>query len=80
MTIETRYIVYPDGDRQETDRLLRMNEVVDMNGRPLTLPLMTIRMIAYRVFKVRHVEERGQLDILFYLELVPPHELASMGG
>ena len=78
MTIETSWLVYPDGDRQETDRPLRMNETVDMNGRPLSLPPPTDRMIAYRVYKIRRVEERGELDILYYLELIPAWELSSM--
>jgi len=75
MTIETRWLVYPDGDRQETERLLRVDELVDMNGFPLP-PLATgTRVIAYRVYKIRRVEERGELDILQYLELVPVSEL-----
>jgi hypothetical protein len=78
MTIETRWLVYPDGDRQETDRLLKIDQVVDMNGNPLLLPPPTARMIAYRVFKIRRLEERGSLDILQYLELVPAAELSDM--
>jgi hypothetical protein len=35
-------------------------------------------MIAYRVFKMRQVEERGSLDRLYYLELVSAGELAGM--
>ncbi|HAE21877.1 MAG TPA: hypothetical protein DCG47_06080 [Spirochaetaceae bacterium] len=78
MTIETHWLVYPDGERQETDRVLRMNDIVDMNGNPLPLPPPTDRMIAYRLYKMRRVEERGELDLLFYLELIPAWELASM--
>ncbi len=78
MTIETRYIVYPDGDRQETQRILRVDELVDMNGFTIPMPLRSAKMVAYRVFKIRRVEERGELDILQYLELVPASELAGM--
>lgn len=78
MTIETSWLVYPDGERQECERSLRMNELVDMNGRPLPLPPPTARMIAYRVFKMRQLEERGSLDRLYYLELVSAGELAGM--
>ncbi len=78
MTTETRWVVYPDGDRQETPRLLRVDDIVDMNGRPLPMPPPSERMIAYRVFKIRRVEERGELDVLHYLELVPASELAAM--
>jgi len=75
MTIETRWLIYPDGERQETDRLLRAGELVDLNGRALRLPLPSARMIAYRVYKIRRVEERGELDGLQYLELMPAAEL-----
>ncbi|HOZ71408.1 MAG TPA: hypothetical protein PLQ29_07865 [Spirochaetales bacterium] len=78
MTIETRWLVYPDGERQETDRLLRVDELVDMNGYPLPLPPPSDRMIAYRVFKIRRVEERGELDVLQYLDLVPAAELREL--
>lgn len=78
MTIETSWLVYPDGERQEFSGLLRIDQIVDMNGRPLPMPPSTSRMIAYRVYKIRRVEERGELDILYYLELVSAGELASM--
>lgn len=78
MTIETRWLVYPDGERQETDRLLRVDELVDMNGYPLPLPPPSDRMIAYRVFKIRRVEERGELNVLQYLDLVPAAELREL--
>ena len=80
MTTETRWIVYPDGDRQETQRILRVDELVDMNGFPLPMPPPSERMIAYRVYKIRRVEERGELDILQYLELVPASELRELRG
>jgi hypothetical protein len=35
-------------------------------------------MIAYRVFRIRNVEERGSTDYLHYLELVPASELADL--
>ncbi len=78
MTTETRWLIYPDGDRQETGRLLGIDELVDMNGFPVPVPPPSDRMIAYRVYKLRRVEERGELDVLQYLELVPAAELASM--
>lgn len=78
MTTETRWLVYPDGDRQETERVLGIDEIVDMNGFPLRMPPQSSRIVAYRVFKVRRFEERGELDVLHYLELVPASELESM--
>jgi len=80
MTIETRWIVYPDGDRQETQRTLRVDDIVDMNGFPLPMPPPSERMIAYRVFKIRRVEERGELDVLQYLELLSASELREFRG
>ncbi|PKL07369.1 MAG: hypothetical protein CVV51_14475 [Spirochaetae bacterium HGW-Spirochaetae-7] len=78
MTTETRWLVYPDGDRQETQRLLRVDELVDMNGFEVPVPPPGGRMIAYRVWKIRRTEERGELDVLQYLELVPASELRGM--
>lgn len=78
MTTETRWIVYPDGDRQETQKLLRVDDIVDMNGYALPMPPPSERMVAYRVFKIRRVEERGELDVLQYLELIPASELREL--
>jgi hypothetical protein len=78
MTIETRWLVYPDGDRQETQRILRVDELVDMNGQTIHPPLANPRMIAYRVWKIRRTEERGELDVLQYLMLVPALDLGSL--
>ncbi len=80
MTIETNYAVFPDGDTQEIPRRLRIDQIVDHNGLPLDLPLPTERMIAYRVIRIRHCEERGALDILHYLELIPAGELLQYVG
>ena len=77
MTIETSYVVFPEGDTQEIPRRLSIDQIVDHNGLPLCLPLPTARMIAYRVVKIRHCEERGMHDILHYLELVPAFELTQ---
>jgi hypothetical protein len=77
MTYPEYYVVFPDGDRQEIQSALRIDELVDLNGRPLALPLPTERMIAYRVVKIRHQEARGEDVMLHYLELVPATELRS---
>lgn len=77
MTIETTYLVYPDGETQETEAKLRINQLVDMNGFSLRLPLADPRIIAYRVHKIRRQETRGESNLYFYLELVPVSELAS---
>ncbi len=77
MTTYEHFIVYPDGDRQEIPGPLPFDALVDLNGRPLTLPLPTARMIAYRVVKIRRSEERGEVVTLHYLELVPAAELTE---
>jgi len=75
MTIETSYVVFPEGDTQEIPRRLSIDQIVDHNGFPLALPLSTARMIAFRVVRIRHCEERGLHDVLHYLELIPAYEL-----
>jgi len=80
MTIETHWLVYPDGDRQETEVRLRIDQLVDMNGYSLHLPLRDPQIIAYRVFRIRNVESRGELNTLYYLELVPVYELNGSTG
>ena len=75
MITEYRYIIFPEGEMQEIDHLLRVGQLVDINGFPLSLPLTTNMIIAYYVVKVRRQEERGILQILHYLELVSAAEL-----
>jgi hypothetical protein len=77
MTIDEFYIVYPEGESQELDSELRIDALVDLNGRPLSLPLSDPRIIAYRVVKIRHSEERGVHAVFHYVELVSARELLS---
>lgn len=77
MVIPEYFAVFPDGDRQEISGPLRIDTLVDLNGRPLPLPLPTNRLIAYRVTKIRHIEERGEDLALHYLELVGADELLA---
>jgi len=70
MTLYSRQIVYPEGDTQEIEHALRVNQVVDLNGNPLGLPLPTARMIAYRVYKVSTHESIGESTTLYHLELL----------
>lgn len=70
MTIRTSQVVYPDGDTQEIGWRLGINTVVDLNGRPLDLPLPTAKMIAYRVYRVATREDRGEETTSYYLELL----------
>lgn len=77
MTIDEYYIVYPEGESQAIDTPLRIDSLVDLNGRSLPLPLPSPRTIAYRVVKIRHSEERGVHSVFHYVELVPARELIA---
>jgi hypothetical protein len=77
MTIDEFYIVFPEGECQELETALRIDELVDLNGRSLALPLPSPRMIVYRVVKIRHTEERGTHSVFHYVELVPSRELLA---
>jgi hypothetical protein len=77
MTIPEYFAVFPDGDRQELEGPLRMDQLIDLNGRPLPLPLPTNRMIAYRVAGMRKQEGRGEDIAYYFLELVPADELLA---
>jgi hypothetical protein len=77
MTIDEFYIVYPEGECQELEAPLRIDQLVDLNGRALPLPLPSPRIIAYRITKVRHTEERGVHAVFHYAELVSASDLIS---
>ncbi len=76
--VRTISIVYPDGDSQEIEHELRVNQLVDLNGNPLPLPLPTARMIVYRVWKVStETTGRHEENVCYHLELVTRPELES---
>ena len=77
MTIFTSYIVYPDGDIQEIPQRLKVNQLVDLNGYPLSLPLKTARMIAYRIYKISTEQITGEENLYHYAELVNVDELET---
>jgi hypothetical protein len=69
------FIVFPEGDVQEIPRRIPINEIVDMNGNSLPLPLPTSRMIAYRVSRIKTDENRGGNETYHFLELLSAEEL-----
>jgi len=73
--ITTRKIIYPEGDEYEIEHPLTINELVDLNGFPLKLPLPTSRMIVYRVRKKTTDTYRGGETIQYFLELLTKDEL-----
>lgn len=77
MELVTRLVVYPEGDTAEIGHDLVVNQLVDLNGLPLRLPLPTSRMIAYRVFRKSTRIVRREEIVSYYLELVSEAELRS---
>jgi len=76
--LRTITIVYPEGDSVEIEHELRVNQLVDLNGNPLQLPLPTPRMIVYRVWKVSAENtRRNEENVFYHLELVTRPELES---
>ena len=75
--VRTITIVYPEGDSREIEHDLRVNQLVDLNGNPLALPLQSAKMIVYRVWKVSTRAERHTEQLSYHLELVTRPELES---
>jgi hypothetical protein len=75
MTLYANYVVYPEGDMQEIPHTLSINQIVDLNGFPLTPPLPTFKMIVYRVHRISRKESKGEVNTYHYLELVKRDEM-----
>ena len=69
------FIVFPEGDVQEIPRRLPINNIVDINGNSLPLPLATNRMIAFRIARIATKEAKGSSETYHYLELLSAEEL-----
>ena len=80
MYTEEFFIVFPEGDTQEINKRLRLNQIVDVNGNPLPLPLPTNRMIAFQVSKISKKENKGSSETYHYLELLSARELLEYCG
>ena len=78
MTLYTRRLVYPEGDTQEITHSLRINQLIDINGNPLHLPLLTDRMIVYRVYKMSTDILIGEEITNYHLELIRRDELTEL--
>jgi hypothetical protein len=75
MFIHEFFIVFPEGDVQEISGRLPINDIVDINGNHLSLPLPTNKMIAFRVAKIKTSENKGGNETFHYLELLSAEEL-----
>ena len=69
------FIVFPEGDVQEIGGRLPINAIIDINGRPLPLPLPTNRMIAFRIARIKTDENKGGNETYHFLELLSAEEL-----
>jgi hypothetical protein len=78
MYMDEYFIVFPEGDVQEIPGRLPINDMVDINGNHLSLPLPTNRMIAFRVARIKVNETKGRSETLHYLELLSAGELAAV--
>jgi len=76
--VTARFVVYPEGDTREIAHALGVNDLVDLNGSPLALPLPTPRMIVYRVWKISTSAERHEQAVSYHLERVVRPELDGM--
>ncbi|MCK5199422.1 MAG: hypothetical protein KAR21_13780 [Spirochaetales bacterium] len=78
MTLFTYKLKYPEGDEKEIEHSLNFNQIVDLNGNPLRLPIPSSKMIIYRVFRISTSEERGEVIKYYYLELIVGEELIGL--
>lgn len=75
MTMYEYHIVFPEGETQEINHQLTVNQLVDVNGIPLQLPLTTHKMIAYHVGRKRSAEGKGLVVTWYFLEQLNALEL-----
>ncbi len=80
MTIYTYVLRYPEGDEREIEHQLNFNQLVDINGNPVHLPLPTPKTIIYRVFKVSTNDNRYETTRYYYLELITGRELQELAS
>jgi len=69
------FIVFPEGDTQEIRGRLPLNQLVDVNGVPVKLPLPTNRMVVFRVNKVKTNDYKGGSETFHFLEQLSAEEL-----
>ena len=74
----SRLIVYPEGDQQEIEHALRINQLVDLNGVPLRVPPPSPRTIVYRVVKQTTEARTGEDLVRYYLEQLWRDELEEL--
>jgi hypothetical protein len=78
MHLTTRQIIYPEGDSQEIEHTLSINQLVDINGIPLVPPFPTTRMIVYRVFRIATESLKGEDIVRYHLEQLLQDEMEEL--
>ena len=78
MIFDTYVIVYPEGDQIEVRHQLRLNDLVDINGFPVRLPLSSPKTIVYRVYKKSTKETNNGPVIRFHLEQLDINETSAI--
>ena len=64
---------------KSTDRLLHMiNDIVDINGIPLPLPLPTVKMIVYRVYRISTRKTRNEEILEYHLDLLTRNDMLEL--
>ena len=74
----SRLIVYPEGDEQEIEHPLRINQLVDLNGFPLAVPLGSAMTIVFRVVKLTTEVRTGEDIVRYHLEQLWRDELEEL--
>ena len=75
MFITEYFVVYPEGDTQEVPGRLGLNQLVDVNGKALNIPLRTNKMVVFQVLKITTDEYKGGKAVYHHLEQLSAREL-----
>lgn len=71
-------IIFPEGDEQEIEHRLRINQIVDLNGFPMPLPIPSMKTLAYRVVKISTENTRNEIITNYHLEQLLGSELEEL--
>lgn len=74
----SRRIVFPEGDQQEIEQPLRINQLVDLNGFPLPVPLPSARTIVFRVVRQTTEVHTGEEIVRYHLDQLWRDELEEL--
>lgn len=78
MTIRECYLVFPDGDTQEIEHTLTIDDIVDVNGFILSESALETTNLMYRVHKIRQQENTGCVITFYYLEQLTIFDIKAL--